>query len=214
MNKESQTNDNCPAFELAKQLHQQYAEADNNKSHNLIYTIASISVLFTGYGYVFSNCENNISDIITLSLATALIIVILFFLMELTKFHGYSLRRDQVIIYHIRQKYMGEDNMKKFFGNGYNPEKSITEGDILPDHYRIMYNAFGILMFFVIAATISRIILIVSNCEKCCCCRAAQISVFLLILTIITITICLFPWPIDMIKYKNKLNKIISKEKN
>ena len=41
------------AFEMAKQLHEQYAVNDNAKASNVISFIAAIAFVFTGFGYVY-----------------------------------------------------------------------------------------------------------------------------------------------------------------
>ena len=162
------------AFGLAEQLHRQYADADSSKSGNLIATVGALFAIFAGYGYVFMNypCK---ADALTLFGATVLTVFVLFLLMNIAAFHGYALRRDQVIVYRIRKKYMKESGIFNFANNAesaYNPIRKIMNGeDILPDYYNILYITFSRLTYWVIGATTARFVYSLCVYRKCICCR-------------------------------------------
>lgn len=206
--------DNTTTNKLLEQLHEQYAKTDNEKSHNLIYTIASIIAIFTGYGYIYYHHENDIKSTVVLVVATALVIFILYYLMKITKFNGYSIRRDQVIIYNIRQRFLTEHDMHALFGKGFNPVESIKKGDILPDYYRLVYEALRILLAFTIVATIIRVVTGLSFCSKCCNCQGVHLLFTLVFLLIVSFILCISVWPINMDKYKEKLEKLITDKNN
>lgn len=192
------------AFELAKQLHQQYAEADNNKSSNLISAVGALFAVFTGYGYAFVHYSEE-SDLLILLGAAILAGAILFTLMKITAFHGYALRRDQIIIHRIRQVYEMPNEIYNPDGNtkgAYNPIRKIMNGDekdILPSYYRILYYTFSGMIYMILAATAIRILLCGkcaffccdSGCHCChCCCRMFGLGIIILMVAGIVCLTC------------------------
>ena len=124
------------AFELCKQLHQQYAEADNNKTKSIIGLITAITFIFIGYGYVYNNL---FYDEIAMTGMSVLVELILSLLSCVTINYGSSLRRDHVIVYNIRRAFF-ENSLKyyKIFGNWFNPiDKKPLE--YLPDFYFMVF---------------------------------------------------------------------------
>lgn len=183
--------DEDKAFELAAQLHRQYAEADSSKSGNLIATIGALFTIFAGYGYVFMNYPCEAGGLILFG-ATVLTVFVLFRLMKITAFHGYALRRDEVIVYRIRRKYMKESGIFNFANNtkgAYNPIRKIMNGkDILPDYYSILYSTFSHLIYLVIGATALRFASSCSACWNkdciCGCCKAFECCVAIIALAV------------------------------
>lgn len=164
---------------MAAQLHRQYAEADSSKSGNLIATIGALFTIFAGYGYVFMNYPCEAGGLILFG-ATVLTVSVLFILMKITAFHGYALRRDQIIVFRIRRKYMKENGIFDFANNAesaYKPiRKIMKKKDIFPDYYKILFYAFGYLMCLVTCATAVRFASSCSACWNkdciCGCCKA------------------------------------------
>lgn len=106
------------SFELAKQLHEQFAVNDNKRSNSIFAFIISLSIVLSGYGFACWNYEPSRSiPFMGITLGTGIVLTLL----ALICIHfGYSVRRDQIIIYHIRKEYM-KDNYEKVFNNIYNP---------------------------------------------------------------------------------------------
>lgn len=129
-------------FELCKQLHQQYAEADNNKTNSIIGFIGAIAFVFTGYGYAILNCYNNplvvnlISVVANVIICSITLLVINF---------GATQRRDQIIVERIRRLFFNcsyksswSEAYEYIFSDRYKSVgKNLT--DFLPNHYHIMY---------------------------------------------------------------------------
>jgi hypothetical protein len=103
--------------EFDLQLHKQYAEADNNKSHNLIYFIATIGFCFAAYGYIYVNYVNvvdydryvsiNVKEggIHAFIAVTILEEIMLASISIISIIYGYTQRRDHFVIDRIRKKY-------------------------------------------------------------------------------------------------------------
>lgn len=130
------------AFEMAKQLHEQYAINDNAKAGNVIGFIAAIAFVFVGFGYVYAQpyLKNSLSDDdYKYLLLSAYIVanVILLFMSFMCVMFGYSTRRDHVVITRLRTEY-ANDECKKWFKEKFNGcGKKII--DFLPDYYKIMF---------------------------------------------------------------------------
>jgi len=127
---------------LEDQLHQQYAENDNNRIGVFTSFIIGIIALFGLYGYVFVNTNSreywnfNSLEYLLMSFIT---IGILFFLALLALYFGYSLRRDQIIINNIRKnRYKDDEKMKKIFKKLYNPHDK-DYFNFLPDFYNLFF---------------------------------------------------------------------------
>jgi len=145
---------------LENDLHQQYAENDNNRIGVFTSFIIGIVALFGFYGYVFVNTNSreywnfNIQEYLLMSFIT---IGILFFLAILALYFGYSLRRDHLIVYKIRRKrYNNEIKMEGIFGKLYCPlGKSFCS--FIPDFYNLFYCLFLISEIFILFTTILKI---------------------------------------------------------
>lgn len=149
--------DHSTDFELAKQLHEQFAINENKRNNYVLSFISAISFVLTGFGFAcwyFSECHSLV--FVGISLATGLILTLLSFI---STHLGYSIRRDQIIISRIRKVYMNEE-YDKLFKNLYNPigKKCV---DFLISLYKI-YVVFFIIMIVGVAA-MSIVILSESN---------------------------------------------------
>jgi len=151
---------------LENDLHQQYAENDNNRIGVFTSFIIGIVALFGFYGYVFVNTNSreywnfNMQEYLLMSFIT---IGILFFLAILALYFGYSLRRDHFIVYKIRRKrYSNEKRMEEIFGKLYNPlEKSICS--FIPNFYNMFYCLFLISELFIFFTTVLKINNMINN---------------------------------------------------
>jgi hypothetical protein len=151
---------------LENNLHQQYAENDNNRIGIFSSFIIGIVALFGFYGYVFVNTNNreywnfNMQEYLLMSFIT---IGILFFLAILALNFGYSLRRDHLVVYKIRKKrYNNETEMEEIFGKIYNPlEKNFI--NFMPDFYNLFFWLFFISEIFLHITAIIKIIDIINS---------------------------------------------------
>jgi len=161
-------------YELEDQLHEQYAVNDNSRNSVFISFIVGIIALFGFYGFVYVNTYKreisseyryeswnfNINIFLLMSFVT---IGILFFLAILAIYLGYSLRRDQFIIYNIRKKrYKGvteketKVRMKEIFGGIYSPYNKDCS-DYLPNFYNLFYWLFFKSEIFIFVTAILKI---------------------------------------------------------
>ena len=128
-------------FELYKQLHEQYAVNDNNKTSSVISFLAAIFSIFVGYGFTFYY-DNTGECLVAVTIASQLMLI---FLCILCLYFGYSTRRDQFITYKIREKY----HVQIPYTNPF--ERKTNWFNYLPDYYAIMY--YGCI-FFMLAISI------------------------------------------------------------
>lgn len=150
--------------ELDKQLHSQYSENDNSRSGIFLSFIMGIIALFGTYGYVFIhtniNFDTNIDKLLIGNTEFALISVItigiLFFLAVLSLHFGYSLRRDQIVINNIRNKYYTVEKKKETFGDLYKSNNK-NYFSFLPDFYNLFYWLFFCSEIFIFFTTILKI---------------------------------------------------------
>jgi len=160
-------------FALENQLHEQYALNDNNRNSVFMSFIVGIIALFGFYGFVFVNTNKrgfnseysyeswnfNIDVFLLMSFVT---IGILFFLTILAIYLGYALRRDQFIIYNIRQKRYKNGTeetkvkIKEIFGEIYSPYNKDCSS-FLPDFYNLFYWLFYISEIFIFITAILKI---------------------------------------------------------
>lgn len=129
-------------FELYKQLHEQFANNDNNKTNNVISFIAAIFVVFGGYGVSIIG-----EDCFVILLSTFASQSFLLLLSILCLYFGYSTRRDQLIIFTIRKKY----DVILPYKNPFCSDEERKIYNFLPDYYNIIFYA---CLFFIIAITI------------------------------------------------------------
>lgn len=158
--------DEDKTFKLCSQLHKQYAEADNNKNHNLIYFITSIIFIFTGYGYVYKYMKYDVAAFIFVSV---LVLIMLVAIITISINYGYTQRRDQIIIYRIRHHYIDDVEYIKLFGDLYNPiGKNIWK--FIPDYYKFWVLLSLVLQILVIVFSIVVINGFDCECAKSCYC--------------------------------------------
>ena len=141
------------AFEMAKQLHEQYAANDNAKASNVISFIAAIAFVFIGFGYVYvqpylKDRLNDCADYPLLLFSAYIIAIVMLVLMSsLCVNFGYSTRRDHVVITRLRNNYAENETKEwfneKFKGNG----KNILT--FLPGYYKIMFVFMQIFIFLI-----------------------------------------------------------------
>lgn len=156
-------------FELYKQLHEQFAVNDNNKTSNVISFIAAIFSVFIGYGFTIYNDKSG-EYLIAVTIASQLILL---FLCTLCLYFGYSTRRDQFITHEIRRKY----KVNLPYTNPFDRESKWY--DFLPDYYAIMY--YGCIVFMIAISLCSKIKLSGSSIGIECCEIMACIIVLILL---------------------------------
>lgn len=124
------------AFEMAKQLHEQYAINDNAKVSSVTSFLAAIAFVFIGFGYIYiqpylneSKQIDNYSQL--LFSAYILTIVVLTLISVLCINFGYSTRRDHIVIGKIRK----DEGVDDWFGDGCG--KNVFT--FLPSYYNIMF---------------------------------------------------------------------------
>lgn len=187
MKEDLQTNEKCPAFELAKQLHQQYAELDSNRATYIVSFISALAIVFGGYGYVITHLYDMQNAMFILLISTLLCCSVLLLITCITLFQGYALRRDQLIVYRIRKKVFPEDLYENIFGNiAYNPLKC-TKKDFIPNVYNMKANC---LFCINIGLLVSSIVLTYLygntsySCQKECCVIILHIIIYILLFII------------------------------
>ncbi len=156
-------------FELYKQLHEQFAVNDNNKTSNVISFLAAIFSVFIGYGFTIYNDKSG-EYLIAVTIASQLILL---FLCTLCLYFGYSTRRDQFITHEIRKKYM----VNLPYTNPFDRKSNFF--NFLPDYYAIMY--YGCIVFMIAISLCSKNMLSDTKTDKACWEIAACIIVLLLI---------------------------------
>lgn len=134
-------------YELYKQLHEQFAINDNNKTQIVISFLAAIFAVFTGYGVCLYGNNQEILIYVTIA-AQALLLL----LSILCLYFGYSTRRDNFVIYNIRCKFQLSEELP--YSDPYDEERK-KWWKILPDYYAIMYVS---CLVFLIAITIVSIL--------------------------------------------------------
>lgn len=134
--------ENLP-FELAKQLHEQYAANDNAKITNVIGFLAAITFIFVGFGYVYvqpylKDALETGTNYLSLLLSADIVATTILVLMSVicTEF-GYSTRRDHVVITRIRQVYAEKDTQQWFNGKYCGFGKNIIK--FLPNYYLTIF---------------------------------------------------------------------------
>ena len=158
-------------IELLKQLHEQYATNDNDKSKKVIVFISNLSFVLIGYGYTIWNFDSNkIVQLKAITIASCLVLTLLFFL---SIHFGYTTRRDQFIIDRIRKTYLREDYDKLFKGQ-YNPKDKGMIGFLVSYYFWICV----FLNIFIIGIYITSILVFQQNDkDHCCFCCALLINV-------------------------------------
>lgn len=126
------------AFEMAKQLHEQYAVNDNAKASNVIGFLTAFAFVFVGFGYVYQQPYIDISVLSKDSTYAELLLyvnilanAILSLLVLLCVSFGYSTRRDHIVISKIRKN----EGVESLYGDGC--EKKIW--NYLPNYYSIIF---------------------------------------------------------------------------
>ena len=136
-------------FQLYKQLHEQFAVNDNNKTNNVISFLAAIFSVFVGYGVVFYHYSNKEDSLVMATIASLLILMLV---CVLCLFFGYSTRRDQFITHEIRKKYDVELHYT-------NPcDRKHNKWSFLPDYYSIMLYACIGFMFLLTIVTVLQLL--------------------------------------------------------
>ena len=140
------------AYEMAKQLHEQYAANDNAMASNMIAFLTAIAFIFAGFGYVYAQpylsdslegCENYPCLLFSAFVVSCTILMLMSLLC--VKF-GYSTRRDHVVITRLRKTYAKEEFEMWFNGKFNGCGKHIY--DYLPDYYMIMFVFIQIFIIF------------------------------------------------------------------
>jgi hypothetical protein len=151
------------AWELEKQLHEQYAINNNAHTSSFISFVVALLALFGALGYVYAFTppyKYNNHDIFSVDIFFLLSIVvsaILLFLACICSHLGCSQRRDNIVITRIREK-CG-------FDTTYNNPLKKNRKDFLPDYYNIFYWLFVSAQFGILILTIMKICAI---CEIIC----------------------------------------------
>jgi hypothetical protein len=146
------------SFELAKQLHEQYAINTNERTSSFVAFIAAIIALFGGWGYVYVHTvlsfstdgnlidwTNKMMTLEALLLISVFVELVLYFLARISLHLGYSNRRDQMVIHEIRTNFTGEKN----FAAIYDDPNQKNCSDFIPDYFDLFYKLFLYCQLFV-----------------------------------------------------------------
>lgn len=180
------------AWELEKQLHEQYAINNNAHTSSFISFLVSLLALFVGLGYLFVETPpyGTKYTLDVFLIFTPFVSGILFFLTALCSQIGYAQRSNQIVIEQFRRRY------------GlyiYNPTEGKSFISFLPDYYNIFWWLFWGAQIVVLLLTVIRICNCVCQCgcethEMCIC--TAIISILLQVVSIV------FPFFVRNIFYK------------
>lgn len=137
---------------IQDQLHRQYAENENSRTKTIISFIGTLSFVFVAYGAAINQKSEDKTIIGAISLLVSIIITML---SVYCIYLGYSIRRDQYIVFNIRKKAMGID-YDKIFDKLYNPRnKDILS--FLPDTYLILYGGLLVIHLLLLCYTIVKL---------------------------------------------------------
>jgi hypothetical protein len=154
--------------ELLTSFHQQFSENQNHLQTIFIQFLSAVLVILAGYGYVFSNTltcaeflnvttfpkTNTLESYSLLHLIGSFMIaeIILGLLITLILNIGYSFRRDQIVVFNIREKYIGPELYLKIFGNkSFDPRnKPVTT--FLPEFNRNFVYAIAVIQFLLLGS--------------------------------------------------------------
>ena len=185
-------------FELEKQLHEQYAMNNNERMSSLITLFVSLIAVLGAYGYMFLHTssqsasdlgciylENEKYTIDALLLTASMCFVIIAIIQHLCIYQGAYQRKEQFIIYAIRQKYKIDDDL---FPSGYTPFGK-TRRDFVQGIYGELVKIFGFVKVAILMTTLWKyfeakidINSITYECVVsfgiCCCLSILYVNVF------------------------------------
>ncbi len=173
-------NNGTLAYEMAKQLHEQYAINDNAKSSSVIGFLTAIAFIFAGFGYVFAIPYQSDKVVNPESYPCLLIMVEILVGTILTMFaflcvnFGFSTRRDHIVISMIRED-AGLKN-GEWFSDG--RDKCIC--NYLPGYYAILF--WFIQIFIILIAVGVCLNTAISICE--CKLLAMAISIVFIVINL------------------------------
>lgn len=177
-------------FELAKQLHEQFAISDNSKNKTVLTLIGSFSFVLTAFGYACWEYGIIKDDLfIGISIVTNLVLVLLSYI---CMHFGYSMRRDQIIIYHIRKVFMFE-TYNAIFSDFYNPL-----GKKLYNYLNTFYAIFTV-FFSLSIFGVNIMAIIISN-------RSCDIIIFVILIAVSILSIGIYYYRLYQ-KYKKIIEK-------
>jgi hypothetical protein len=205
------------SFELAKQLHEQYAININERTSSFVAFVGTILALFGAFGYVFAYTAPHFADngyfiesksvesgVMTLEvffLCSIITSLILCFLSLISLQLGYAGRRDQVVIDNIRKKFIPDkDERGKIFGKLYDPAGK-NWYNFMPDYFNLFYWLFVSGEIAVIIFTIIKVCSTV-NCSNCC--SLMKWSIIILPIQLVFVAISVRTRCCYFIKYKKK----------
>ncbi|MBR5982763.1 MAG: hypothetical protein IK025_03445 [Bacteroidales bacterium] len=142
------------AWELEKQLHEQYAINNNAHTSSFISFVVALLALFGALGYVYAftppykYLHHDIFSIDVFFLLSIVVSAILLFLACICSHLGCSQRRDNIVITRIREK-CG-------FDTTYNNPSEKKRKNFLPDYYNIFYWLFVSAQFGILILTIMK----------------------------------------------------------
>ncbi|MBD1365136.1 hypothetical protein IDJ77_15070 [Mucilaginibacter sp. ZT4R22] len=156
--------------ELLTSFHQQFSENQNHLQTVFIQFLSAVLVILAGYGYVYANTASNadffnvtvfpktttLQSYAILHLLGSFLIaeIILGLLITLILNIGYGFRRDQMVIFNIRQEYLGDVFHLRIFGNkSFDPRnKSIYV--FLPEFNRMFVYAMALIQLLLLGSLI------------------------------------------------------------
>ena len=170
------------AWELEKQLHEQYAINNNAHTSSFISFVVALLALFGALGYVYAFTppyggynHHDIFSIDVFFLLSIVVSAILLFLACICSHLGCSQRRDNIVITRIREK-CG-------FDTTYNNPLKKNRKDFLPDYYNIFYWLFVSAQIGILILTIMKMC---ANSEIIC-----ESSICIVIVSIVLQVICI-----------------------
>ena len=150
-------------FELEKQLHEQYAINNNEHMSSLITLFVSLIAVLGAYGYVFLHstieCATNLGTIYleyekytieALLLTASVCFIVIAVMQHLCIYQGSSQRKEQFIVYAIRQKSKMDEII---FPDGYVPYGK-KQRNFVQGIYGELVKIFGIVQFILFITTL------------------------------------------------------------
>lgn len=212
-------------FELAKQLHEQYAINNNSNLSSVVTLFVALIAVFGGYGYIFIHSSLNFNfeemynkctesyTMDALVLAAMASFIVIAFMKHICLYQGYHQRFEQFITYSIRSNYhMIDDNFEyKIFPDDYSPFKDIVrlKQDLSHGQHGLAQGLFGeFLKFFFwmqISIIVSLLFKLGYNLYKGHCCSYPK-SVDGIIVIICLSLVLIISYVLNCV-YENKLKR-------
>lgn len=182
--------------DLAKQLHEQHAQNENNRNSQIIAFLTGIVFAVGGYGYTFIELEQDTigtsETILTIIASACIACIVLTIISAFNISIGYVTRRDCMMINCLRAKY---SNLNKF--TGFKSTNKIGFTDFLLEINKVIFYSCQAVMISIIISLGFFLACVVPGFQSCC---AAVVSI-LMFIAFESVNIWI------LISYKNKYLK-------